>query len=728
LREGLIRQQPGAIDVNEAAVDAGAVAEESDGATSSPSSGEDSAGAGTGGETLDADAVASPTETVTNAGGTDGSADVTGTNVQEVGVDEQDRMKSDGEFLYILENQYSDFATEDEILAMEQGGFPDSPAANDPSMQGDGSEANFTIELLPVTPVDTGATSVLPPEQVITKIRILAMKNEVPDAQPVADLQLNLNGGATDGMYLFKDDSKSNLILTSTSFDNYLYEWDYSYAFSHASSILTKLDVTDPTQASLGQSLKIDGQIISSRRIDDKLFVASRYYPAIADIDPYSMTPEEYENAIQQADLTRLLPKITLNDGTVTDLVNPEECFVAAQQSQDYYYTPDIVSLSVFDLKTMGLKDSECFLGSSEALYATPNSVYLATTRWDDGVYPEFEITEDGLQTTYVDPRVDTDIHQFAIDGSELNYSGSGVVPGHLGWNPTRKPFRMSEKGEYLRVATYSEAQNESVSPVRLSVLNVAGDGELKKVAELPNANNPEHIAKPGEQLYASRFLGNRAYLVTFRQTDPLYIIDLSNPTDPKLAGELEIDGYSDYLQPIGEDHLLGIGKDAVPGPVEWEEGALTQGIKLSLFNIADASNPTEVQSIVIGERGSEAEALSNHRAITIQRATDTRPTRVAFGIDVHGLANPRPASSDPSIWYPWNFSALHGFDINVGSGAGIEQRGAMIVNSASNPRPIGFGFGNDRSVIVGDSVYYIHKSEVFAATWSDLGNFRGPR
>jgi len=386
-------------------------------------------------------------------------------------------------------------------------------------------------------------------------------------------------------------------------------------------------------------------------------------------------------------------------------------------------------------LKTLKLADSECFLGSTEALYATPNSVYLATTRWDYNEDQFFAVSDEILASSqgagfvYIDPRVDTDIHQFAINGAELTYSGSGVVSGHLGWNSTRKPFRMSEKDGYLRVATFSDTQDTSVSPIKLSVLNVAGDGELVKVSELPNANNPEHIGKPGEQLYASRFLGDRAYLVTFRQTDPLYVVDISDPAAPKLAGELEIDGYSDYLQPIGENHLLGIGRDAVPGPVEWGDGALVQGVKLSLFDVADASNPTEVQSIVVGERGTEAAALQNHRAITIQAATDSHPARVAFGINVHGLANPRPATNDPSVWYPWNFSGLHGFDINVGSGAGIEPRGAMIVNSASNPRPSFFDYGNnDRSVIVGDAVYYIRSSEVFAAPWSDLENFNGPR
>jgi len=753
LREGLIRQnqiEGGAGTSGEVATDL-LVDSANVGDTAGTTAG-DTAGAN---ETLASPAVAqSQTDgadapvSVTNQAGAGDTSDVTGTNVQEVGVDEQDRMKSDGEFLYILENQYGDefpigVAGLDEVPPVD-GVTTTVSEPMEPASQGvgngdsDDQVVDFTIELLPVTPVDNSIpVEPLSPEQWpqpnnTTKIRILALQHDVPDAVPLTDLQLDLGGGTADGMYLFKDNAQRSVILTSTSFNEYLYAWDYPYAFINASSLVSKLDVTNPDQANVEHSVKIDGQIISSRRINDKLFVASRYYPYIPNIDPYSMSPEEYESAIAAADLTQALPQITSADGTTTDLVRPAECFVAARgQSEDYYYTPDIVSLAVIDLKTLELQDSECFLGSSEALYATPNSVYLATTRWDYNDFPilENQTIVDDSEFVFEDPRIDTDIHQFAINGAELTYSGSGVVSGHLGWNPTRKPFRMSEKGDYLRVATFSETQNESVSPIKLSVLNVAGDGELVKISELPNANNPEHIGKPGEQLYASRFIGDRAYLVTFRQTDPLYVVDISDPAAPKLAGELEIEGYSDYLQPIGENHLLGIGRDAVPGPVEWGEGALEQGVKLSLFNIADASNPTEVQSVVIGERGTQAAALRNHRAITIQPATDSHPARVAFGIDVHGLADPRPPADNPTVWYPWNFSGLHGFDINVGSGAGIEARGAMIVNSASNPRPSTFGNGgDDRSVIVGNAVYYIRSSEVFAAYWSDLGNFNGPR
>ena len=709
LREGLIQQNTGFFGAGTA----GATGN-SDIALTSQESGD----AGTTG-TAEADSAQSSSSTV--------PSDVTTTNVQEVGVDEQDRMKSDGEFLYVLDNQY----------------YYGGPITTLPVGEPEIATVSLTVEVLPVDGAvgdqveepdglfvdgDIASSSIYVPDQNIkTKIRILSLQPDAPDATPVTDLEVDIGGAYADGMYLYKTEAKRSLILTSTSFGNYYEAWNNSAAFGRTRSVVTKLDVTDPSQTNVDNTFQIDGQIISSRRIGNNLFLASRYYPVVRGIDQYSMTPEDYQAALENADLTETLPKMTNTaDGTVTDLINPAECFVAAKpDNQDYYYTPDIVTLAVVDLDTLQLQDSECFLGSTETLYATPNSVFLATTRWDYSAFPTIDLQDSVTATTFVDPRVDTDIHQFSIDGSQLNYSGSGVVAGHLGWNPLRKPFRMSEKDGYLRVATFADAQNETVSPINVSVLKLAGDGELTTVAQLPNANNPEHIGKPGEQLYASRYLGDRGYLVTFRQTDPLYVIDFANPEDPKLAGELEIEGYSDYLQPIGEDFLLGIGKDAWAGS---DGFGLVQGIKLSLFNVADANNPFEVQSLVVGERGTEAVALQNHRAITVQQATDTHPTRIAFGIDVAGRAEPRPIT-EPFNGYQWNFTGLHGFEIITGDDARIEKRGVMVVNSASDQSSSRYGYyGDDRSVIVGDSVYYIHGSDVYAANWSDLSNFTGPR
>jgi uncharacterized secreted protein with C-terminal beta-propeller domain len=119
--------------------------------------------------------------------------------------------------------------------------------------------------------------------------------------------------------------------------------------------------------------------------------------------------------------------------------------------------------------------------------------------------------------------------------------------------------------------------------------------------------------------------MGDRAYLVTFKKVDPFFTIDLADPTAPKILGELKITGYSDYLQPYDENHIIGIGKEAVEASPEerknWNQDfAWYQGLKIALFNVTDFANPQEVAKVVIGDRGTESPALYDHHAVLFDR------------------------------------------------------------------------------------------------------------
>ena len=198
-----------------------------------------------------------------------------------------------------------------------------------------------------------------------------------------------------------------------------------------------------------------------------------------------------------------------------------------------------------------------------------------------------------------------TEIHKFSLDGLQTDYVGSTTIEGHLGWNQNQKSFRMSEKDGFLRILSYvGEQSNSFDSPARLHILKEATQTKtLETVAVLPNEAHPQPLGKKGELIYGSRFVGDRGYLVTFRTTDPLYILDLADPTNPYILSALEIDGYSDYLQPVGENYLLGIGKDAVAqlpdDPFESPNGAWYQGVKLSLIDIRDPTAPIEKETII---------------------------------------------------------------------------------------------------------------------------------
>ncbi|MBU1684504.1 beta-propeller domain-containing protein [Patescibacteria group bacterium] len=196
-----------------------------------------------------------------------------------------------------------------------------------------------------------------------------------------------------------------------------------------------------------------------------------------------------------------------------------------------------------------------------------------------------------------------TIIHKIAINKDELEYKTFSEVPGQV-----LNQFSMDESNGYFRIATtknrtWSQFAESNESYNNLYVLDVK---DLKTVGKL------EGLAKT-EKIYSVRFMQNRAYMVTFRQTDPLFVIDLSNPTRPTVLGKLKIPGFSNYLHPYDNDTLIGIGKDAT-------ESGRQQGLKLSLFDVSDVANPKEIDNYVMGDRGSDSIALYDHKAFLFSK------------------------------------------------------------------------------------------------------------
>jgi hypothetical protein len=228
---------------------------------------------------------------------------------------------------------------------------------------------------------------------------------------------------------------------------------------------------------------------------------------------------------------------------------------------------------------------------------------------------------------------------------------------------------------------------------------------DLDIVSTLPNANRPAEIGKPNEMLYGVRFLGDVVYAVTFEQIDPLYAIDLSNPADPLIAGELQVTGFSDFLHPVNEDLLLGLGRSA--------EGA----VKLELFDVSNIAQPLSRGSSVIGGRGSYSEALYDRHAFTYQADVN--------GVDRFTIPA-RVFAADDS----WQFlgSALYLFEIldkNTPSLAALNRVGAIEPPSLDPNLPD--WVERSRAYIHDDTVYYIRDEDVWAAFWQSPSLLNGP-
>jgi len=196
-----------------------------------------------------------------------------------------------------------------------------------------------------------------------------------------------------------------------------------------------------------------------------------------------------------------------------------------------------------------------------------------------------------------------TVIHKINIDDGKIDYDTRGEVSGYL-----LNQFSMDEYDGNLRVATTFNAwtRRESVLYNNVYVL----DDDLDIIGEI------EAIA-PDERIFSTRFIGDRLYMVTFKRIDPLFVIDLSDPRNPEILGELKIPGFSDYLHPYDEDHIIGVGKET--GTSQWG-GVSIKGVKLALFDVSDVENPKEIDKYEIGDSGTDSEALREHKAFLFDK------------------------------------------------------------------------------------------------------------
>ena len=226
---------------------------------------------------------------------------------------------------------------------------------------------------------------------------------------------------------------------------------------------------------------------------------------------------------------------------------------------------------------------------SGGTVYMTPDALYVATS---EGRYTDSHYS------------TDTRIERFTVAGTDVSWQASGVVAGTL-----VNQFAMDEQGGHLRVATHtSDSQVADGTWITLDdngihVLDTAGD-TLDEVGRLTGL-------APGEQLYAVRYVGDTAYLVTFVRTDPLFAIDLSDPAAPTLLGELVVPGFSNYLQSVGDGLLLGIGQEREPGT--WNSY-----VHATLFDVSDPANLTQIEREFLdpGSQWSWSAAQFDHHAV----------------------------------------------------------------------------------------------------------------
>lgn len=364
-------------------------------------------------------------------------------------------------------------------------------------------------------------------------------------------------------------------------------------------TVLAEVDVSDPDALRVVRTLYVDGAYLSARMADEVARVVIRSYPTGLEFE-YPRGPglraervaeQHNRRVIEESTVDNWLPYYVLEERRGSGTVSREGVLIDCRRA---YHPEEFSGLGMLTVLTIDLAkgleptDSTGVLADGDTVYASDSGLYVATQRWFD--WPVI-LEEEGR---WPEQGVSTQIHKFDISSREFaTYRASGEVTGFL-----LNQWSLSEHDGYLRVASTDQPPwwgwgGERASESLVTVLEER-DGELRQVGQVGDLGR-------GEQIYAVRFMGDVGYVVTFRQVDPLYVIDLRDPFAPRRSGELKIAGYSAYLHPLGEGLLLGVGQDATL------EGR-TLGTQVSVFDVSDPTRPTRLHKLTVSNGSSEVE------------------------------------------------------------------------------------------------------------------------
>ena len=362
---------------------------------------------------------------------------------------------------------------------------------------------------------------------------------------------------------------------------------------SEPATRLFEIDVSDPAAPTLLNTLTVEGFYVSARMLGSTARVVIATPPSPWPVEyEGGETPEQAEADQRQA-IRRTRLSTWMPDGVLRDRVRDKRRRPRIVACDDVRRPIQFSGPGMLTVLTVGLDkglkplDSDSLMTDAQTIYASTQNLFVATEKWFDPA------VNDPQQQ--VDAGRFTAIHKFALDPESAEYRASGEVRGFV-----LNQFALSEHDGALRVATTDQPPWRANAEQRPSESFVTVLGEaLNEVGRVGGLGL-------GERIFAVRFLGEKGYVVTFRQVDPLYTLDLSNPEKPAVRGELKILGFSSYLHPIGNDLLLGLGQDAT------EQGQ-TRGTQLSLFDVSDLSDPKRLHQVALGESTSSAAEYDHH-------------------------------------------------------------------------------------------------------------------
>lgn len=381
---------------------------------------------------------------------------------------------------------------------------------------------------------------------------------------------------------------------------------------------LVLVDVADPRDPRVLEELELGGRYLSARLADGAVRVVTSSTPIPRGTSPQPPYGPAQERAALAANV-RAARAVTLDEVLPRNVRRTADGRVLSDDRavgcDDVRYAPSSQGASTLLVTTLdpsrdlAPQDSTGVTTDGELVYASTGRLYVATSRWGTSAPPvPLDDRRDTATATVVD-RVTTELHAFDVSSpTSTRYAGSASVDGYV-----MGRWALSSYDGHLRVATTSSPPwgPGPLSSSQVTVLQEQPDG-------LVETGRVDGLGV-GERIYAVRYFGELATVVTFRQTDPLYVLDLADPAAPRLLGELKVPGFSTYLHPVGRDRLLGVGQDAD------DQGRVT-GTQLSLFDLSDRRRPVQLDRLSLGQGHTPAEGDSRAFGFDAVRGTALLP------------------------------------------------------------------------------------------------------
>jgi uncharacterized secreted protein with C-terminal beta-propeller domain len=492
------------------------------------------------------------------------------------------------------------------------------------------------------------------------------------------------NDSSPSGLFLSQDSTR--LVVLSSKYESYPSSSSGITIMPFYSDAFTSIDVFDISNKAdpvLTRNFTVSGSYFDSRMIGNYVYAVT------------SQNAYVYNGAVT-------LPVVY--EGGVAVGASPSSIYYADMNESYSYSFTSFYGIDVADSQQQPTNMTVLMSGAS-TMYVSPNNMYVTYPNWFNGT----EVTA---------------IYRVKIDGLNLTLQAQGGVPGY-----TINQYALDEYGGNLRIATntqngiipipFSQGSTQNTQSNNVYILNE----NLSVIGSLEGLAN-------GENLHSVRFIGDRGYLVTFMRTDPLFVIDLSQPTKPAVLGELKIPGYSDYLQPYDATHLIGIGKEAVDsnqGDFAWY-----QGLKLSLFDVSNVNNPVQLSNFTIGDRGTDSSALADPKAFLFDQGKNLLVIPVSLAlVDNTTLDQVKQNGGSAASAYGtpvWQGAYVFGLTLN----GGFTLKGTIthvdpsLLNSQgqlTNPNNY-YNTQNQwitRSLYIGNTLYTISNSEVKLNSLTDL-------